>query len=245
MAFPLNQLAPQNYGPQAMALPGGGTQLTTPRYTQEQTQILNNLAQMGAQNADFGNIENRARSQFATQTIPGLAERFTSMGGGQRSSAFQGALGQAGADLESQLAAQRAGFGLQQLGLGLQPQFESYLQPSPYQGLAQGLTQGFGAALPGLAEVGAKYYLGGKGGGQPQQQQQPVAGTDSAGSTVGNIAAGTAASALPAAAGFFGSGGTLAGLGAGLTAAAPFIAPAAIAAAIPLGIWGLYKLLED
>ena len=49
----------------------------------------------------FEPMAERARSQFQTQTIPSLAERFTSMGeGAQRSSGFQRALGGAGVDLE-------------------------------------------------------------------------------------------------------------------------------------------------
>lgn len=227
MAFPLDQLAPQQYGPQAIGLPGGGTQLTTPRFGRQESQIMQNLAQMGAQNLDFGPIEQREQKRFQTDIIPSLAERFTAMGGGQRSSAFQGALGQSSADLGERLAALRAGFGAQQLQFGLQPQFESHLQPSPYQGL----TTGIGAALPALAEVGAKYFLGGKGGQnqqQPQQQQQST-GT---GQTIANAALGTAGAALPAAAGFFGSGGTLAGLGTAAAAAAPVALPLLAGAAV-------------
>lgn len=37
--------------------------------------------------------------RFHQDIVPGLAERFTALGGGQRSSAFQGALGQAGVGL--------------------------------------------------------------------------------------------------------------------------------------------------
>ncbi len=61
----------------------------------------------------FDPIEAHARRQFNTQTVPGLAERFTALGGGQRSSAFGGQLGRMGGELESQLAAQRAQYGLQ------------------------------------------------------------------------------------------------------------------------------------
>lgn len=58
---------------------------------------------------DFGPIEERARRQFQTQTIPTLAERFTALGG-QRGSGFQGVLGRAASDLESQLAGLRSQF---------------------------------------------------------------------------------------------------------------------------------------
>lgn len=75
----------------------------------------------GLQNpqAGFQPIADQARRQFETQTVPGLAERFTSLGGGQRSSAFQNALGSAGVGLESDLAAMGSQYGLQnRQGLG-------------------------------------------------------------------------------------------------------------------------------
>jgi hypothetical protein len=111
----------------------------TPQQMGVQNNILGQipgLLNRSTQGVDFNPIEERARSQFQTQTVPGLAERFTSLGGGQRSSAFQGALGSAGSDLESGLAALRSQFGLQQqgqqnsllsslLGFGFQPSFQN------------------------------------------------------------------------------------------------------------------------
>lgn len=86
----------------------------------------------------FEPLAQRARSQFAQQTVPGLAERFTSMGAGSLSSpAFISQLGQAGAGLEEGLAALGAQFGQQnrRTGLeflmqGLRPAYESYYQQS-------------------------------------------------------------------------------------------------------------------
>jgi len=68
---------------------------------------------------NFAPIEAQARNQFQTQTIPSLAERFTAMGGegGQRSSAFQAALGNAGSQLEQGLAALKAQYALPQAQL--------------------------------------------------------------------------------------------------------------------------------
>lgn len=137
-----------------------------PRFTPEQQNALSMLLQQGAQNANFGGIENRAREQFANNTIPGLAERFTALGSGgsQRSSAFQGALGSAASDLESQLGALRGQYGMQQLGLGLQPSFENIYVPRQ-GGLAEGSAQGIGqliGKLPELFEAYTKYnQLGG------------------------------------------------------------------------------------
>jgi hypothetical protein len=109
------------------------------RFTPQQQTAMNQMLMQGMQNADFGNIENREVNRFNTQTIPGLAERFTAMGNGQRSSGFQQALGMAGAGLGENLAAQRSQFGMQQLGMGLQPQIENVFRPRQPGGLEQGL----------------------------------------------------------------------------------------------------------
>lgn len=137
---------------------GGFSQL--PRLTQQQqglTQgagaganqllqlLLNNLINgQGGIGGGFAPIAQRARTQFEQQTIPSIAERFTSMGAGAQSSpAFAQLLGQAGAGLEEGLAAQEAQYGLQQQNLlqsllgnlftaGLTPQFENvYKQSQP------------------------------------------------------------------------------------------------------------------
>lgn len=152
---------------------------TTPRFSPLQEQAQNQALQqlmhlIGNQGrpdySAFEPIEQRARQQFQTQTIPGLAERFTALGGGQRSSAFQGALGQSGADLESQLAALRSQYGVQQqqLGqnrltslanIGFQQPFETqYLagQPGLLQNLLPYLIQALGrnyGAQSGLRDL--------------------------------------------------------------------------------------------
>jgi len=116
----------------------------------------------------FEPIEQRARQQFQTQTVPSLAERFTSLGGGQRSSAFTGALGQYGSDLESQLAGLRSQYGLQQqqlgnqqLGqlsnIGFQPSFQTAYQPAT-QGLLHQI-------VPALTQLLALLGGGALGGG--------------------------------------------------------------------------------
>lgn len=123
-----------------------------------QNQGIGNLMQLlqqgGGQPGSFTPIAQKARTQFQTQTIPSLAERFTALGG-QNSSAFQGALGQAGAGLEEGLAAQESQYGLQQnaqlqnlmkilLGISSQPGFENIIhggQPGALQGAAQGAGQ--------------------------------------------------------------------------------------------------------
>jgi hypothetical protein len=116
-----------------------------------QQQLIQQALQ-GLQNPmqGFAPIAQQARSQFQSQTVPSIAERFTSMGqGAQRSSGFQQALGSAGAGLEESLAALSAQYGqgqqsflAQLLGLGLTPQFESIYQPSQL-----GSAQAFGGSL--------------------------------------------------------------------------------------------------
>jgi len=122
-----------------------------PRFTSTQESALDQLLSQGLGNMNFGPIEQQARTNFQTQTVPGLAERFTAMGNGQRSSAFQGALGQAGAGLNEALAALRSQYGLQQAQMGLQPRFESsYMagQPGLLGQLGGGAAQGLSSLLP-------------------------------------------------------------------------------------------------
>lgn len=150
-----------------------------PRFTPQQQTTLNAIlkqALSGLQaplGAGFAPIAQQARTQFAQQTVPTIAERFTAMGGqgGQRSSAFPQLLGQAGAGLEQGLAAQQAQFGLQErqllqslLGMGLMPQFETaYRQEQPgfLSGLGGGLGAGIGSILPTLFSGGLGFLGGG------------------------------------------------------------------------------------
>ena len=117
-------------------------------FNPQQNAGLDQLLSQGLGNMNFQPIEQQARSNFATQTVPGLAERFTSMGGGQHSSAFQGALGQAGSGLEEALASLRSQYGMQQTQMGMQHRFENtYMQGQPGV-LQHGLGQGLANLLP-------------------------------------------------------------------------------------------------
>lgn len=158
-------------------LPGQFAQLQkfTPEQLNAIKQLLSGgLSQLQNPQQGFQPIEQLARNQFHQQTIPGLAERFTSLGSGaQRSSAFQGALGSAATGLESNLAALRSQYGmqnqkqgLQQLGLGLTPQFENLYfpeKPGFFSQLAPGVGQGLGSLLSVLALLGGQKYFGGTG----------------------------------------------------------------------------------
>lgn len=129
-----------------------------PRYTPEQQQFMQQQLQQASTDFSPDALEKRARNQFHSQTLPSIAERFTAFGpGAQRSSAFQGALGSASADLETGLAALRSQYGLQKAQLGLQPTFENIYLPGTtglIGGAAQGIGQGLGSTISGLAGGG-------------------------------------------------------------------------------------------
>ena len=139
------------------------------RYNPQQQQAFSSILQQalsGLQPQQFGQrfepIAQEARGQFAENIVPSLAERFTALDG-QRSSAFTQQLGQAGAGLERGLAAQKAQFGLQEIGpliqllsMGLTPQFDTVYRPGTQGllgGLAGGLGQGIGSVLPLLLKL--------------------------------------------------------------------------------------------
>jgi len=114
-----------------------------PRFSPEIQSGLERLFSQGMSNMDPNAMENLARMNFQTKTIPSIMERFTSFMPGaasaQRSSAMQSALGEAGSNLDAQLAALRSQMGLQQTQLGLTPSFESMYMPSTPGALQQGL----------------------------------------------------------------------------------------------------------
>lgn len=109
-------------------------------------------------------FEAPAMRQFNEQIIPGLAERFSGLGAGsQSSSAFQQALGQAGAGLSENLQALRSGLqgGAAQQLLGLPSQFlgAGFQSPFAYMqtqggGRLSNLLGSFGQGIaPGLGQL--------------------------------------------------------------------------------------------
>lgn len=146
---------------------------TPNRFSPEQQGALSSLlkqGQTGLQNptAGFEPIEQQARSKFQRETIPGLAERFTYMGGSDTrgSSDFAGMLGGAQSEFDQGLAALKAQYGqqgqqnaLQMLQAGLQPQNEQiYFGQSPDVG--GGLLEAGGNIFGNVAAAGG---FGGKG----------------------------------------------------------------------------------
>lgn len=120
--------------------------------------------------------------QFQEQTVPGLAERFAGLGSGaQSSSAFQQALGQAGAGLSENLASLRSGLQMQALPQALQYSQQPFNQArslldvsslgfAPKQtpwwqsllaGLGGGVGQGIGmGATGGIGSIFGKLFGG-------------------------------------------------------------------------------------
>jgi len=103
------------------------------RRTQFKEQALPGMPEMPKfSSMDFAPIEAQARAGFQQQTLPTIAERFTTMGAGARGTgAFARTVGAAGAGLEGSLAAlkakmlpewemKQAQYGLQRGALGMQ-----------------------------------------------------------------------------------------------------------------------------
>lgn len=134
-----------------------------PLYNEQQQSGLMQQLQQGLQNFNPEALENRARKQFNEQTIPSIAERFSAFGNNRNSSGFQGALGQASSDLESQLAQLRANIGQQQLSYGFQPQFENIYHPET-GGLLGGAGGGLGSIAGGALASGNLPLAAGAGG---------------------------------------------------------------------------------
>lgn len=144
------------------------------KYGPEQTagfDLLRQLGMSGLQQgpADFGPIAERETKRFHEETIPSIAQRFSTMGG-QGSSAFQESMQRGATDLSTNLAALGSQHGLQQqsqlmqmLGMGLQPQQEiGYFGGT--QGAASPILGGIGRAIPKVAGAAAGAYFGGPAG---------------------------------------------------------------------------------
>lgn len=139
-------------------------------YNPQQMSAIQQIIQMamgGLQNPTqgFEPFAQSARQNLQENTLPGIAERFGMMGKGAASTgAFQGMLGRAASDLESQLAQGASQYGMQNqqmmqnlLGMGLRPTFENVYQ--------QRQSSGIEALLPHIAKalghVGAAAMTGG------------------------------------------------------------------------------------
>jgi len=138
------------------------------RFTGGQQATMAKLMSRGMADTDMVGLEKKYRHLFERDTVPDLAERFTAMGGGQRSSAFEESLRRGGLELSEQLADLRHQGGMQSLGLGLQPQFEHMATHDPGSpgrgggGMLGNMMGSLGSALGG--GLGRRIAGGGRGG---------------------------------------------------------------------------------
>jgi hypothetical protein len=110
---------------------GGNKQLGTLRPNQQNLQdsLINLIQQRLSGQGGLSPISQNAMNRFNTQTVPSLAERFTSLGSGsQGSSAFAGQLGAAGGNLQNELAGLDWQQILQLLGPALGQSSENIMQ---------------------------------------------------------------------------------------------------------------------
>ena len=185
----------------------GSKTKTKPIYNPEQENILNMLVSalqqqlpqglqniqniLGGDQASMDAFQAPARRAFEQQTLPTIAERFTGTfgTGSQRSSAFGQSLGQAGRELEENLAAQRSGLqsdALSQLMRFLGPatgarqkQFTTARQPGFLENIAMAAAPALGGAIgagaPGAIAGGfsglMKLFGGGKEPSFSQEQE--------------------------------------------------------------------------
>jgi len=115
----------------------------------------NIMQQLMGNQFDFQPIEDLARQNFSSQTMPSLMGRFN-MGGNRASSNQFGAMSNAGQGLDAQLAAMRQGFGQQRQSLLasllptlMSPSFENVHQDRQAGGMEQGIS-GLLSMLPFL-----------------------------------------------------------------------------------------------
>lgn len=153
--------------------PPSNQQISTLRPEQQavQNQALGRVSELFGQTSpkqfNFAPIEQKAREDFQTKTVPSLAERFVGQGSGTRSSAFRGALASSGGELETNLAALGAEYGLRGQELqqhhltnllqqGLGKSFDTTREP----GQESFLKQVVKSAAPTLAELAVKKLFG-------------------------------------------------------------------------------------
>lgn len=127
-------------------------------FSEPQQQFQNQVLQMMMQNLGPGGpLEQQANQRFAQQILPGISERLTALGaGGGRSSAYDQFATQAGANLQSDINAQKMNqlFGLSQFGM--QSPY-NYLDTTPAPGIGVKFAEGAGKSLPELLKVLAPF----------------------------------------------------------------------------------------
>ncbi len=144
-----------------------------PNFNPQQLQVLQQLLQQGGQglqNNTFAPYAQKARENFASQTVPLLAERFGAQGDERGSSALTHQLLNAGQNFESTLSQMGAQHDQQLYALmaqlGLTPQNENIYEPEK-AGFAENAGSTFlSKILPALLKIGGG-ALGGFAAGGP------------------------------------------------------------------------------
>lgn len=138
----------QNFSPEQLGVPN----------FENLEKYIPNLAQ-----TDFAPIAAEAERRFQQETVPGILNQLTGLGQTGRSSAFQGALGRAGQDLQSKLAALESAHNLErgklQLGQG-ELGGRLYEAASKRAGVLGGLRNEQGRLGLGKAEALGRLQLG-------------------------------------------------------------------------------------
>jgi len=121
--------------------------------------------------AGFQPIEDNARNQFMSNTLPKIAAQFGGLGG-IRNSGFQSMMSGAGQGFENQLASDKAQYGMQNrnslmnlMQMGMQPQFENIYRPE-----SQGAMQSMGSSLAGGGLAALLQMISGKYLGDQKQK---------------------------------------------------------------------------
>jgi hypothetical protein len=133
-----------------------------PQFTQQQSPLFQILGEQGKQQymnpyQGFDAIANQAQQNFRQNTLPSLAERFTSMGKNSMTSPlFMSQMHNAGAGLDTQLASMKQMYGmknrsqgLEALAMALTPQYQNIrlgAQPGAMAGIMPELMK-FGGNL--------------------------------------------------------------------------------------------------
>lgn len=119
----------------------------------------------------FEPIAQQARHQFATQTVPSIAERFAGLGA-LSSSGFNRQLAQAATDLERELAALRSQYGIQERGQTFQERQAQNAQNLQREQLLNQLVFGRQGAQTGLEQLRNQLRLQTNEQALARQQQQ-------------------------------------------------------------------------
>jgi len=135
---------------------GGASQRNTQRPNQIalQDSLIDRIQQRLNGQGGLSAMSQNAINRFNSQTVPSLAERFTSLGSGgsQGSSAFSQAIGNAGADLNSNLQEMDFNQILQLLGHALGQSSEN-IQYQDAPGFGENSAKGLAQLLPLLQQI--------------------------------------------------------------------------------------------